>query len=128
MTALNEENVIQILHHYFGSLFPKICACGRNFATLKEYILATKRIGLPISYDAEMGNWETSKPIGSVALANCPCGNTLALSTSRMEPSLRLELLNWLKVETEQRGVSASELLEHLRDEVRKRALAKDPG
>ncbi len=126
-TIMNEEVVIQILHKYFGSLFPKVCpSCKRDFATLREYIQATKRVGVPVSYDAEMGNWQTTTPVGSMALANCPCGTTLALSTSRMEPSLRLELLNWLRIETEKRGVSASKLLDHVRDEVRKRAMDAD--
>ena len=121
---MTEEEVIQTLQEYFESLFPKACpSCNRYFITLREYILNTKRIGVTISYDAELGNWDTKQPIGSLAAANCPCGSTLALSTRDMELSLRLELLGWVRVETQERQVSPSELLEHLRDEVRKRAL-----
>jgi hypothetical protein len=77
-----------------------------------------------MSYDSELGDWNTRQPIGSVALANCPCGTTMALTTVSMVLSLRLDLLNWLRVETQRRRVSPSELLECLRDEVRKRVLS----
>ena len=121
---MTENNVVQILHEYFESLFPKVCSsCNRSFATLGEYIQITERTGPPMSYDAELENWNTTKPIGSFALANCPCGSTLALSTISMQLPLRLELLNWVRIETHWRGVSASELLELLRDKVRERVL-----
>ncbi len=121
---MTEEEVVQILHEYFESLFPKVCSnCNRTFATLGKYIQITERIGLPISYDAELKNWDTRQPIGSIAMVKCPCGTTLALSTLSMRLLLRLELLNWVRIETQRRGVSASELLEYLRNEVRKRVL-----
>jgi hypothetical protein len=119
-----EDEVVHILREYFESLFPKVCPnCKRCFATLLEYIQTTKRIGRPISYDAELGNWNTTHPIGCVAMANCSCGFTLALGTESMALPLRLQFLDWLRIETERRGVSPSELMEHLRDEVRKRIL-----
>jgi hypothetical protein len=124
---MTDDEVVQILCVYFESLFPKVCPnCNRCFATLREYLLITTRIGPTKSFDAEIGDWKTRQPIGSMAMANCPCGSTLALTTEKMELSLRLELLNWLRTEIQQRGVSPSELLEYLRDEVRKRVLG-DP-
>jgi hypothetical protein len=36
----------------------------------------------------------------------------------------RLSLLNWINIETQLRGLSPSELLDYLRDEVRKQVLA----
>lgn len=121
---MTEAEVVQIVREYFESLFPRVCPnCDRRFNTLREYILTTKRIGPPVSYDAELGVWNTTKPIGSVAQANCPCGSTLALSTEDMALPQRLALLNWVKIETQRRGVSPSELLEHLRDKVRKQVL-----
>jgi hypothetical protein len=122
---MTEDEVVQILREYFEGLFPKACSCKRSFATLREYIQITERIGLPMSYDAELANWKTTQPIGSVALANCPCGSTLGLSTESMPLSLRLELLNWVRIETQRRRISPSELLEHLRDKIRKRALVE---
>ena len=124
---MTEDEVIKILREYFASLFPKVCpTCKRRFETLLDYIQSTTRLGPTISYDADFGNWETTQPIGSAALANCPCGTTLALTTKDMVMSQRLELLKWLKIESERRGVSPSELLERLRDEVRKQVLDDD--
>ena len=121
---MTEDDVIRILCEYFESLFPKVCPnCNRCFATLREYIETTKRIGPSRSYDADMGNWDTERPIGSIALANCPCGSTLALTTEGMPLPIRLELLKWVRIETKGRGVNPSELLEYLRGEVRKRTL-----
>lgn len=121
---MTEDEVVQILHEYFKSLFPKVCpTCNRRFSTLLEYIQLTKRIGQPVSYDAEVNDWNTTRPIGSAALANCPCGSTLSLTTEEMPPPLRLEFLAWLRMETRRRGLSPSELLECLRDEVRRRVL-----
>jgi hypothetical protein len=121
---MTEAEVVQTVRQYFESLFPKTCPnCNRCFATLREYILNTKRIGRPKSYDAELGDWKTARLLGSVALANCSCGSTLALSTEGMALPQRLALLNWVRIETQQRGVSPSDLLESLRDEVRKQVL-----
>jgi hypothetical protein len=78
-----------------------------------------------MSFDAEESDWRTTAPIGSLALANCPCGSTLALSTRGMAMPQRLELLSWVKVETERRGISASELLEGLRDDLRTQVLSE---
>ena len=121
---MSENEVIKILQEYFESLFPKVCSnCNRTFATLGKYIQITELIGLPISYDAELKNWNTNQPIGSIAMVLCPCGTTLALSTQSMQLPQRLELLNWLRIETQRRGESASVLLGHIRDEVRRRVL-----
>jgi len=67
---MTEEEVVQILREHFESLFPKVCPkCNRCFTTLREYILISTRIGPTMSYDAELGDWKTTQPIGSVAMA-----------------------------------------------------------
>jgi hypothetical protein len=105
------------------------CAnCGRGFATLREYVLVTKRVGPVLSYDAEMGDWHPAELIGSAAHANCPCGTTLTLGTEGMPLPRRRALLDWVRVETRRRGVSASALLDALRDEVRRQVLAEPNG
>jgi hypothetical protein len=121
---MTEAEAVQIVRQHFESLFPKTChSCGRRFATLRDYVVDTKRMGSAMSYDADVGDWKTTEPIGSQALANCPCGSTLALTTEGISPPLRLALLTWLKVETQQRGVSPSELLESMRDEIRRQVI-----
>jgi hypothetical protein len=122
---MNNDEIIQIMREHFEGLFPKVCNnCGRYFETLREYILDTKRLGGTISFDAEAADWETTQPIGGVALANCPCGTTLALTTEGMSLSKIHLVLKWIRVESERRGLSPMELLGYLRDEVRKQVLA----
>ena len=60
-----------------------------------------------MSYDAELGNWNTSQTSGAIALANCSCSNTIALSTEGIPIPLRLLLLNLIKSETERRCLSS---------------------
>ncbi len=123
---MTEDDVIQTLYEHFKSLFPRVCPkCSRRFVTLRGYIQITKRIGLPVCYDVKLGHPGTELPIGSLAMANCPCGSTLSLTTEGIPLPVRLELLNWVMIEKDRRGVSSSELLEYLRDEIRKRALGK---
>jgi len=124
---MTDDEIIQMMREHFEGLFPKVCSnCSRRFATLREYILDTQRLGGSISYDAEAGDWETTQPIGGLALANCPCGTTLALTTESMPLSKIHLVLKWIKEETQRRGLSSKELMGYVRDEVRKRVLA-DP-
>jgi hypothetical protein len=123
---MTEAEVVKTLRGHFEGLFPKVCPnCNRCFTTLREYILITKRLGQSMSYDAELGYWHTLHPIGSVAQANCPCGSTLALGTEGMPLPRRLLLLNWVRIETQRQGLSPRELLDYLRDEIRKQVLAE---
>jgi hypothetical protein len=127
---MTEAEATDLVQKYFEGLFPKSCPnCQRRFATLREYIQVTQRVGPVMSYDAEVGDWHTKQPIGSLAQANCPCGSTLSLSTEHMPMPARLALLDWLRIETRRRGVSASELLDRMRNEIRRRVLADStPG
>jgi hypothetical protein len=125
-SPMTEAEVVKTLREHFEGLFPKVCPnCKRCYTTLREYILITKRLGQSMSYDAELGNWHTSQPIGSVAMSNCPCGSTLALGTEGMPLPLRLLMLNWVRIETQRRGLGPQELLDYLRDKIRKQVLAE---
>jgi hypothetical protein len=120
---VTDAEAIELVRRHFESLFPKSCSsCGRTFADLREYISLTTRVGPATSYDADLHDWNTPEPIGSQALANCPCGSTLALTTESMPLPQRLVLLGWVRDTTRERGVSPSTLLEWLRDEIRRPA------
>jgi hypothetical protein len=126
---MTEDEVVQALHKHFDSFFPKVCPnCNHSFATLLEYIQVTKRVGIPIYYDADNNDWNTKQLIGTTALANCPCGSTRPLTTEDRPLTMRLELLSWVRMETQRRGLSPSELLEYLRSEIRKRVLGDLKG
>src|SRR5271169_6547346 len=113
---MTEAEVVRIMREHLEGLFPKVCSnCSRRFATLREYLLATTHVGPAMSYDAEMGNWTPLRPLGTLTYANCPCGNTLALSSDGMSLSQLWSLLRWAKLETKRRGLSPQDLLDYLR-------------
>jgi hypothetical protein len=121
---MTDNEIIRMTREYFEGLFPKVCPkCGRHYETLREYILNTKPTGATMAYDAESGDWETTQPIGAMALANCSCGTTLSLTTEAM-PLWQIHLvLKWIRAETERRGLSVADLMGYVRDEVRKQVL-----
>lgn len=113
---MNEDQVAVIIKQYVETLFPKSCPnCQRVYNTLREYLLVTTPVGQPISYDAELGNRNPEKLIGTITSANCPCGSTLSIGTEHMELSQRLALLDWIYQETEAQGISAPDLLDRVR-------------
>ena len=66
---MTDDEIIQMMREHFEGLFPRVCGnCGRYFASFRDYILNTTSIGESIFYDAELGDWETTKPIGGAAL------------------------------------------------------------
>lgn len=123
---MTEDDVIRLSYEHFAGLFPRNCTnCGRGFENLREYVLATARIGATISYDAELGDWKTQQPLGAAALANCTCGSTLALTTEGMPLETIHALLEWIRIETERRGVTAADLVSEVREGVRRRAVGE---
>ncbi len=123
-----EADLMAVLYEHFVGLFPRRCArCGREFASLRHYIAETKPVGVTISYDAELGDWDPDRPLGTVALANCPCGTTLGVSTDGMPLREVHRLLAWIREETTRRGISREAFLDEIRDQLRERA-RNDPG
>ena len=117
-----------MLREYHEGLFPKVCnSCGHLYHTLREYILTTERLGSATSYDAEMGHFdvEQTQQLGGMAMGNCACGSTLALSTKNMPNSQMRLLLEWGHAEMKRRGMDQKELADYLRNEVREQVLAE---
>ena len=127
---MTEAEVIQAMREHLEGLFPKECpACKRRYTNLREYLQMTQHLGPAIPYDVEIGHWRPMRPLGTVTYANCPCGNTLALTSEGMPLSQLWRLLNWARRDTARRGVTPIELLNYLREEICRRVLASpDPG
>ena len=89
--------------------------------------MITTHVGPAIPYDAELGDWQPLLPVGTATYANCPCGNTLALTSQGMPLSQLWPLLAWARLETKKRGLSPQALLNYLRDEICRQVLAP-PG
>ncbi len=123
---MTDPGIVRLVRDHFEGLFPKVCpTCGRRFATLRDYVVATERLHPAISYDAELGDWAPARPIGTVAQANCPCGNTLALSTDGMPLPHVHQALHWIRTETEQRRVAPEVVITWMRDEIRAQVLGE---
>jgi len=122
---LTETEVVRAIHEHILRLFPRNCPnCGQVFANYGEYLEKTTPIGQPISYDIELGEWRPTEPNGNFSFANCHCGNTLSLNSTGMPLTQIWQVLSWVKAESERQQVPTSEILSHLRQEVRKRGLA----
>lgn len=123
---MTEAEVIRAMRDHLEGLFPKTCPnCQRTYANLREYLQLTTHQGLPIPYDAQAGNWQPLKPLGTVTLANCPCGSTLMLSSHGMPLPRLWRLLNWASVETKRRNMTPQALLTYLRDKICQQVLAE---
>ena len=121
---LTEAEVIRFIRAHLESQFPKLCsACKRSYGSFREFLMVTKPVGSTWSYDAELNDWNPLRPLGTTTCANCPCGNTLSLTSEGM-PVLRLwPLMNWARVETQRRGQTVEQLLNYLREEIRKQVV-----
>jgi hypothetical protein len=116
---MNEVEVVQIIRDYIETQFPKKCSnCNRIFGTLREYVKETTHAGKPVSFDADIGEWKPERPLGTHSYANCPCGNTLIISSDNMSLRTMWRLLFWAKCESWRRGISTQELLEHIRKQI----------
>jgi hypothetical protein len=122
---MTEAEVIRTIRGHLEGQFPKVCsACKRSFLTFREFLLITTPVGSTISFDAELGNWEPAQPLGTATFVNCPCGSTLCLTSEGMPLRRLLPLMNWARVETKRRGQTVQDLLNYLREEIRKQVLA----
>jgi hypothetical protein len=122
---MTEADVIQVIYEHVAGLFPKTCqGCGKVFPNYRNYLLNTEHAGIPLSYDIQLNNWQPDNSSGNVALANCRCGSTLAISSKGMPLSRIWEILYWVRMESRRRGVKADVIICYIRDVVEKKALS----
>jgi hypothetical protein len=123
---LTEAEVIRLIREHLEGQFPKLCSvCNRSYGSFREFLMITKPVGSTMSYDADMNDWKPVKPLGTSTYVNCPCGNTLCLSSQGMRLRLLWRLMNWARVETQSRGQTLEELLNYLREEIRKQVVGE---
>jgi hypothetical protein len=123
---MTEAEAVSIMRNHLEGLFPKVCpSCKRFFATLQEYLQITQHLGPAMPYDADSGDWRPLRPLGTMTFANCPCKNTLVLSSEGMPIVRYWSLLRWARIETHRRGVTPQELFNHIRDEICKQVLTE---
>ncbi|MDB6120784.1 MAG: hypothetical protein JWO08_4565 [Verrucomicrobiaceae bacterium] len=122
---MTESTAFHALREQLEGLFPKTCGCcGHQYGSLHGYLQTVQHLGPAVCFDVECGDWHPLKPLGTLMFANCPCGSTLALSSDGM-PLLQLwSMLDWVKIESKLRSLTAQQTLSYLRAEVCLQALA----
>ena len=124
---MEEKDVVQLLKVFISNKFPMECSnCGICYPSLAEYLRKTIHVGKPVSYDAEMENWQPLNPIGTLSTANCPCGTTLSITSNGMNLVTMWKLLHWARKESKIRGVETSTLLESIRNKIDESVLQDD--
>lgn len=122
---LSTAAAIRLTRQHVESRFPLTCRCGKVYPNLRSYLLQTTHVGPPVSYDGELGNWTPRAPIGTVSMANCPCGSTLTVNTDGMPLRTMWQLLLWARFESWNRQISLPELLRWVRDQIDSQVLAE---
>ena len=117
---MNEGTVIDIVRRFIEETkFPKTCpTCERRYESLSEYLAGTRHIGEPLSYDATDDHWQPDAPQGTFSLANCPCGNTLAIDSTGMPNRTLWRLVIWARIESAKRRITIPALLADIRNKI----------
>jgi hypothetical protein len=124
---VTEAEIISIVRRHIDRKFPKKCSkCGVVYRSLAEYLRNTTHIGPPVSYDAELGIWTPIAPIGTISIANCRCGTSLAIDSEGIGLWSMIRMLHWARRETRTRGVSMNHLLEEIRAKIDEQVLAEE--
>jgi len=123
---VTSADAIRLTRQHVERQFPKVCgACGQRFESLIEYLRLTTHVGDVASLDAQMGDWRPKRPAGTLSLANCRCGTTLAVGSDGMGLFTLWRLLHWAKGETKRRGVTLECVLTSVREEIDREVLAE---
>lgn len=121
---LTDEEAVDLVRSHIEKQFPRSCTkCGRTFPTLAAFVLETSRVGEPLSTDAEDGEWRPTTDDGAMAMANCPCGTTLAIDSAGIGLGNMWKLLAWARARSRERGVSVRALMSWMRDEIDARVI-----
>lgn len=116
---MNRDAVVATIIEHFSSLFPMPCpSCARRFETYDDFLEAMKPLGVPISYDAELGGWAEDEFLGTAVLFNCECKTTLSLGFDTMDRDLYRQILQWMQAEVATSEKSLQEVLRQLQDDI----------
>jgi hypothetical protein len=126
---MTEDDVVRIVRSYIEGLFPKVCPkCGRQFDSLRDYLLLTTHMGSPHFLEPEHGGPAPGSPLGPIAHAICVCGYTLTIGSKGIPKDQLVELNNWARVESRARSISTTALLRHIRDRIDEEVLQTNAG
>ena len=122
---LSDEEVVAIVRKHVESKFPKRCAtCGREYASLADYLLRTRHLGNPLTPDDPL-TATADRLVGAISYADCSCGTTLAIASSGLDLLTMWRLLQWAGASTSRRGISMGELLADIRRRIDEQVLGE---
>jgi hypothetical protein len=102
--------------------FPRECQnCGRQYEDFEDYVGTTTPIGT-VCWDAEIVNGVEKlldDLVGTLSMANCPCGTTLSIGCLDSESDHYRWLLAALHADAEDNGVTVVAVMDALRVIVR---------
>jgi len=125
---LSDDEVTAIVRNHIESKFPKLCGnCGRQYGSLADYLRRTTHLGHPVSLD-DPATALPEQLVGAISYANCPCGSTLAISSSGLDVLTKFALLQWAGASAARRRISIGQLLSDLRQRIDDDALQSDGG
>ena len=121
---MNQKDVVTTIKNFIEKKFPRECTCcGKRYNSLADYVRNTTRQGKMTSYGAEQVTPNPKKPLGALAMANCSCGSTMALSSDGMDSETLWKLADWVLKEREGRGTAIEDVLEEVRQHIIKEVL-----
>ncbi len=99
--------------------FPKRCAnCGRVYPDFRSFVRETSPVGM-LAWDES----HLEDIVGTLSLANCRCGSTIAIQCGDTGGGMYREFLAAIEEDARSEGVEIDELLADLRDEIRRMVL-----
>jgi hypothetical protein len=122
----DEGQAIGLILQHLEKQFPKVCAtCDRRFHTPRDFLDHTVPVGELVCYDLNGTDAIADKPLGAVALSNCRCGSTLALTSTGMPLAHFQTLFQWVQGESARRSVSVDDFLQYIRRQIRREILRR---
>lgn len=113
---MDKSDAVRIVREFASKQFPRDCSCcGKHYASLRDYVRDTTPVGKPVSYDAENQDWNPTRPIGTISMANCTCGSTLSVDSAGIPLTTLWALMKWAKSESKERNMGMRDLLDELR-------------
>ncbi len=121
MTA---SEAVCLTRTHIEAKFPKTCtSCGKRYGSLHEYLVETRHVGLPVSYDEEIDDISPTEPFGTISFANCTCGSTLSIDSRGMPLQTMARLMMWARRESARRHITMRQLLGWVREQIDEQVL-----
>ncbi|MDH5676218.1 MAG: hypothetical protein OEZ06_29125 [Myxococcales bacterium] len=122
--AVHVDAVIE----YCRGQFPRNCGvCEHRYECFEDFLGDTVPLGRPQVYD-ELELIQSEQLIGTLSMVQCACGTSLAVRCGDIRSRGYLDLLAALARDVERTGLSVSEILQLMRQEIHARCGIRSSG